>query len=80
MVQVGETVEMIQMAEACIMQLEFLKVPEPWQQRVLNNLWRARLSLAHPLPPSPVRGLDRRHTGKTEKDRQVTAGEGEWGG
>jgi hypothetical protein len=38
MVQVGETVEMIQMVEACIMQLEFLKVPEPWQQRVLSDL------------------------------------------
>jgi hypothetical protein len=38
MVQVGETVEMIQMAEACIMQLEFLTGPEPWQQRVFNDL------------------------------------------
>jgi hypothetical protein len=38
MAEVGETVEMIQMAEACIMQLEFLTRPEPWQQRVLNDL------------------------------------------
>jgi hypothetical protein len=37
MVEVGETDEMIQMVEACIMQLEFLTGPEPWQQRVLND-------------------------------------------
>ncbi len=57
MVQVVEMVEMIQMAEACIMQLEFLTGPEPWQKRVLNDLQRARISrgrmvwlFAHPLP------------------------------
>jgi hypothetical protein len=53
-------------------------------QRVLNDLYRTILSccrmirlLAHPLPPSPVSKLDRRHTGRLRKRDNLLTGEEE---
>jgi hypothetical protein len=57
------------------------------QQRVLNDLWRARpflfrmiWLLAHHLPLSPVSKLDRRHTGSLRKKDNLLTGEEEEGG
>jgi hypothetical protein len=51
-------------------------------QRVLNDIWGARLSrgrmiwlLAHPLPLSLVSKLDRRHTGRLRKRDDLLTGE-----
>jgi hypothetical protein len=58
-------------------------------QRVLNNLWRARLSrgrviwlLAPPLLSalSPIRKLDRRQTGRQRKRDKFLTGQGGGGG
>ncbi len=53
-------------------------------QTVLNDLWRARLSrsrmiwlLAHPLPPSSISKLNRRHTGRTSQRDNLLTGGGE---
>jgi hypothetical protein len=58
-----------------------------WNQRVLNDLKRARLSrdrmiwlLAHSFPPSLVSYLDQRHTGRMRKRDNLLLGEGEEGG
>jgi hypothetical protein len=55
----------------------FLLCRQQYNQRVLNNLWRTRLSLRRMLCLSPVRKLDGRHTGRPKKGDNLLLGEGE---